>query len=63
MNLCKLSDLVNVTDQVDKILSRVAFNHQYETWQISLLDTLFSLFTEWEPLRHYTPRSSSRSND
>lgn len=51
LNLCKQSELTQVSGKIDELLRQVRFEHQYESWQISLLNSLFSLYVEWDPLR------------
>lgn len=51
LNLCKHSELTQVSGKIDELLRQVKFEHQYEPWHISLLDSLFSLYVEWDPLR------------
>lgn len=51
LNLCKQSELIQVSERIDDLLKQIKFEHQYESWQISLLNSLFSLYAEWDPLR------------
>lgn len=51
LNLCKQSELSQVSGKIDELLRQVRFEHQYDSWQISLLNSLFSLYVEWDPLR------------
>lgn len=49
LKLCKQSQLKNVSSQIDKLLNRIKLQRLEETWKVSLLNSLFSLFIEWEP--------------
>lgn len=50
LGLCKESQLTGVSGQIDGLLDQMKDEHFYETWELSLLNSLFSLFIEWEPL-------------
>lgn len=49
LNLCKQSELMDVSAQIDKLLNHIELQRLEDTWKVSLLNNLFSLFAEWEP--------------
>lgn len=49
LELCKESQLTDTSDQINGILDKMKGEHLVETWKLSLLNSLFSLFVEWEP--------------
>lgn len=49
LNLCRHSELKDVSAKIDKLLNQIRLQMLEETWKVSLLNSLFSLFTEWEP--------------
>lgn len=49
LRLCRATELRNVSREIDKLLERIKLQRLDETWKVSLLNNLFSLFAEWEP--------------
>jgi hypothetical protein len=47
--LCKQSELKNVSAEIDRLSNQIKSQLLDETWKVSLLNSLFSLFIEWEP--------------
>lgn len=50
LNLCRQSELANVSNSIDELIKQVKFQNQFESWHVILLNSLFSLFSGWEPL-------------
>lgn len=50
LSLCRQSELANVSNKIDHLIGQIKFHNQYEPWHVVLLNSLFSLFSGWEPL-------------
>lgn len=49
LDLCKKSELSNVSAQINQVVEHYQFEHSYDSWRDSLLNNLFHLYSEWDP--------------
>ena len=49
LRLCKQSELTTVSEQIDRLLEHIEQQRLTDSWKVSFLNSLFSLFAEWEP--------------